>query len=536
MSLVLQLAKTEKNRVSEDDLRPVVTKAGLELSEPLLENFSTLISSLDKAISSLPDDKDVFPRPDLVKYPRTDIHIPEDNDQGAWATKATVKCTSPTSDLLKGKTLAVKDNTAVAGVRCTNGTSMVDWTPEIDATIVTRALDAGAIIVGKAACENACLEGMSGTSVTGQVHNPYAKGYSAGGSSSGSGRLVANGSVDLAFGGDQGGSIRIPASSCGIVGLKPTWGLVPYTGILSLDASIDHAGPMTKNVRDCATLLEVVAGPDGWDDRQPSIGLEGDKLKFVAPVDNVLSRETSKMLEGIKIGVLNEGFEVPGQDPNVVQSVKSAIDKFKSLGASVAPVSVPLHKDAPLLWTCALPLSGGRQSLLGDLDGRKQFYLTDRADLIGPKLTQRQFNALGPGASNMYMGYLWIQEKYGAKIQGKTMNLLKVTNDAYDKALEEFDVLVMPTLPYPPPKLPEPDADEGPLNFLARTTGLVANTCPFNNSGHPALSLPVGFVPAREDPSLKLPTAVQIVGRKFADVDCLKVAAAWEKAFDWKQL
>lgn len=278
------------------------------------------------------------------------------------------------------------------------------------------------------ACENACLEGMSGTSVTGQVHNPYAKGYSAGGSSSGSGRLVANGSVDLAFGGDQGGSIRIPASSCGIVGLKPTWGLVPYTGILSLDASIDHAGPMTKNVRDCATLLEVVAGPDGWDDRQPSIGLEGDKLKFVAPVDNVLSRETSKMLEGIKIGVLNEGFEVPGQDPNVVQSVKSAIDKFKSLGASVAPVSVPLHKDAPLLWTCALPLSGGRQSLLGDLDGRKQFYLTDRADLIGPKLTQRQFNALGPGASNMYMGYLWIQEKYGAKIQGKTMNLLKVTN------------------------------------------------------------------------------------------------------------
>ncbi|KAI1204606.1 amidase signature enzyme [Annulohypoxylon truncatum] len=534
MSVVLQVATTGK-KVSEDELRPIITKAGLELSEPLLENFSTLISSLDKAISALPDDKSVLPRPNLAKYPRTDVHIPEDNDLGAWATKVTVKCTSPTSDLLKGRTLALKDNIALAGVRCTNGTSMVDWTPEIDATIVTRALDAGAVIVGKAACENACMEGMSGTSVTGQVHNPYAKGYSAGGSSSGSGRLVATGSVDLAFGGDQGGSIRIPASSCGIVGLKPTWGLVPYTGILGLDATIDHAGPLAKNVRDCALLLEAVAGSDGWDDRQPSIGLEGDKLKFVAPVDTVLTKETSKMLEGVKIGVLNEGFEVPGQDPNVVESVRSAIDKFKSLGAEVVPMSVPVHKDGPLLWTCALPLSGGRQSLLGDLDGRKQLYFTDRADLVGPKLTQRQFDALGPGASNLYLGYLWIQEKYGAKVQGQAMNLLKAVNDAYEKALKEFDVLVMPTLPYPAPKLPEPGSDEGPLNFLARTTGLIANTCPFNNSGHPAISLPVGFVPAREDPSLKLPTAMQIVGRKFADVDCLKVAAAWERAFDWKK-
>ncbi|KAI1138381.1 amidase signature enzyme [Hypoxylon sp. FL0543] len=532
---VVQLA-TPGRRVTEDELRPVAAKAGLKLSEPLLENYSTLISALDAAIASLPDDKGVLPRPDLTKYPRTDIHIPEDNELGAWATKVTARCTSPTSDLLKGRTVALKDNMAFAGVRCTNGTSMVDWVPEIDATVATRVMDAGAIIVGKAACENSCLEGMSGTAVTGQVHNPYAKGYSAGGSSSGSGRLVATGSVDLAFGCDQGGSIRIPASSCGIVGLKPTWGLVPYTGILSLDATIDHVGPMTKNVRDCALFLEAIAGPDGWDDRQPPFGLEGDRVKFVAPVDALLAKESSTMLEGVKIGVLAEGFEIPGQDPNVVESVKSAIEGFKSLGAEVAPISVPLHKEAPLLWTCALPLSGGRQSLLGDMDGRKQLYLTDRAELVGPRLTQAQFDALGPGASNMYMGYLWIQEKYGAKVQGKAMNLLKATSDAYDKALKEFDVLVMPTLPYPPPRLPEPESNEGPLNFLTRTIGLVANTCPFDNSGHPALSLPVGFVPAREDPNVKLPTAVQIVGRKYADVDCLRVAAAWEKAFDWKTL
>ncbi|OTB18605.1 hypothetical protein K445DRAFT_314483 [Daldinia sp. EC12] len=532
---VVQLG-TPSRIVAEDELRPVLAKGGLKLSGSLVDDYRTLVSSLDAAIASLPDDKSILPYPDLLKYPRTDIHVPEDNELGAWATKVTVKCAKPPGDLLSGRTVALKDNMALAGVRCTNGTSMVDWTPNIDATVVTRVLDAGATIIGKAACENSCLEGMSATAVTGQVHNPFQKGYSAGGSSSGSGRLVATGSVDLAFGCDQGGSIRIPASSCGIVGLKPTWGLVPYTGILSLDATIDHVGPMAKNVRDCALFLEAIAGPDGWDDRQPPFGLDGDRLKFVDPVDLILGKELANMLEGFRIGVLDEGFEVPGQDPNVVASVRSAINKFKSLGAEVDSVSVPLHKEAPLLWTCALPLSGGRQSLLGDMDGRKQLYLTDRAELIGPKLSQAQFDALGPGASNMYIGYLWMQEKYGAKIQGKAMNLLKASSDAYDKALKEFDVLVMPTLPYPPPRLPEPESSEGPLDYLTRTTGLIANTCPFNNSGHPALSLPVGFVPAREDPTVKLPTAVQIVGRKYADVDCLKVAAAWEREFDWKAL
>ncbi|KAI1463435.1 putative amidase [Daldinia caldariorum] len=527
---------TPNRKVTEDELRSVLTGAGLELSSSLVEDYRTLVSLLDDAITSLPDDKSILPYPDLLNYPRTDIHVPEDNELGGWATKVTAKCVNPISDLLKGRTIALKDNMAFAGVRCTNGTSMVDWTPTIDATVVTRVLDAGATIIGKAACENSCHEGMSATAITGQVHNPYQKGYSAGGSSSGSGRLVATGSVDLAFGCDQAGSIRIPASSCGIVGLKPTWGLVPYTGILSLDATVDHVGPMTKSVRDCALFLEAIAGPDGWDDRQPPFGLEGDRLKFVAPVDLVLEKEPEKMLAGFKIGVLDEGFEVPGQDSNVVASVRSAVEKFKSLGADVASVSVPLHKEAHRLWNCASPLSRGRQSLLGDTDGRKQLYLTDRAELVGSKLSQAQFDALGPGASNLYVGYLWMQEKYGAKVQGKATNLLKATSDAYDKALKEFDVLVMPTLPYPPPRLPEPGSNEGPLNYLNRTTGMIANTCPFNNSGHPALSLPVGFVPAREDPTVKLPTAIQIVGRKYADVDCLKVAAAWERVFDWKTL
>jgi len=269
------------------------------------------------------------------------------------------------------------------------------------------------------------MEGLSATSVTGPIHNPYAHGYSAGGSSSGCGRLVATGSVDFAVGCDQGGSIRIPASACGIVGLKPTWGLVPYTGILSLDATLDHAGPMAKNVRDCALLLDVLAGPDGWDDRQPPAELGRQDGEYLSKVDAITRLPKEKMLDGVKIGILTEGFEVPDQDEGVVASVRSAVAKFSELGAAVTNVSVPKHKEAPLVWVCSVPLPSGRTTMLGESHGRKQLYHTDRSDLIGARLTQAQFDALGPGASNLYVGFLWVREKYGPKLHGKCLNLLK---------------------------------------------------------------------------------------------------------------
>ncbi|KAI0470760.1 amidase signature enzyme [Xylariaceae sp. FL0804] len=524
--------------VSSEDLKPVLQNAGLELSPPLLDDFSGLMSSFEAAIAALPDDRKMVPRADLARYPRSDVHPPEDDEGGAWATRCVARATKPTNSLLQGRTVALKDNMAFAGVRCLNGTDMVQWEPDIDATIATRIMDAGATITGKATCENCCMEGMSATAFTGRVHNPHAAGYSAGGSSSGSGRLVATGAVDMAIGCDQGGSIRIPAADCGVVGHKPTWGLVPYTGILSLDASLDHAGPMARTVRDAALLLEAIAGPDGWDDRQQQF-LDDAKLRFVGPVDEVVATEDpGKMLEGVRVGVLTEGFELEGADPNTLAAVRSAVAKLgDQLGAHVADVSVPLHRQAPLVWRCGLPLSGAREALLGDPHGRKQLHFTDRAELVGPRLTQKQFDALGPGAANLYVGCLWVQEKYGAKLHGRCMNIMKLISDAYDDALKKFDVLVMPTLPFPAVKMPTESYQEyGFLNHMKLTTGLIANTCPFDNSGHPAISLPVGFVPAREDPNVKLPVGMQIVGRKYADVDCFKVAAAWEKAFDWKTM
>ncbi|KMO27438.1 amidase family protein, partial [Methylobacterium aquaticum] len=192
---------------------------------------------------------------------------PEENPLGAWYWKSEVK--GAETGTLTGKTVALKDNVALAGVPMMNGASTLEgFVPASDATIVTRMLDAGATILGKAVCEHFCLSGGSHTSDPGPVHNPHRMGYSAGGSSSGSAALVASGAVDLAIGGDQGGSIRIPASYCGIYGMKPTHGLVPYTGVMPIETTIDHTGPMTASVADNALLLEVLAGADGLDPRQ----------------------------------------------------------------------------------------------------------------------------------------------------------------------------------------------------------------------------------------------------------------------------
>ena len=417
-------------QLTSDKLTDLANKADLKIKNDHIADFGRLLGALDQNVKKVLDADDYIPTPDLQKYPRTDIvdltNNPEDSDKGGWATKCTAKSISPTSGLLKGKTIALKDNVALAGIRCTNGTAALNWTPELDATIATRIMDAGGIITGKATCENACMEGVSDTSITGPVHNPYANGYSCGGSSSGSARLVATGSVDMAIGGDQGGSIRIPSAMCGVVGLKPTWGLVPYTGIVSLEATIDHTGPMTKTVKDAALLLEVIAGPDGIDDRQPPLWPE-EMGKYTTQLDNFLTStsDPSKPLAGMKLGVLEEGFTIPNMDPNISALCSKAVDKLASLGADIQKVSIPSHSDAAILWMLSMPIAGGRQGLLSDMSGRKQLYMTDRIKLSGRKLSQEAFDNLSPGGQNLYLRYLYLEAKYGIELHAKCANLLR---------------------------------------------------------------------------------------------------------------
>jgi amidase len=342
----------------------------------------------------------------------------------------------------------------------------------------------------------------------------------------------------MSIGADQGGSIRLPSANCGIVGLKPTWGLIPYTGVISLEATIDHVGPMARTVQDCATLLEVVAGADGIDDRQP-YNLAHGSTKYGQEIKKHLGI-TERPLAGMKIGILEEGYQDPMTDPNVAATSRAAIARFIELGAEVKSLSIPLHKSSGLIWMVALPMAGTKQGLLAFPTGRKQLLFPDRATSVGPQLSQAAFDALGPGGQNIYLRGLFLQEKFGSPLQARTTNLLRKLSDSYDAALREVDVLVMPTIIFPPVKIRSADqmigaADEmSPLKMLSRTIGATYNTATFNSTGHPGLSLPVGFVPAQDDETVMLPTGLQIVGRKFEDLTCLKIGASWEAANDWK--
>jgi amidase len=309
----------------------------------------------------------------VAKYRR---YLPEksENQDNAWAYRFHLSHKSPSSTLLKGKTLCIKDNICVAGVPCLVGTeTFTNWTPKTDATIVTRILSAGGIITGKAVCENLSTSAASFTAATGPISNPYAKGYSAGGSSSGTANLVAKGEVDLGVGADQGGSIRIPASLCGLVGFKATSGLVPYTGCVSNEATIDYVGPITRTVMDNALLLEVIAGVDGLDDRQRA----GTPFPDQVPKYSQLLLETKDAgVKGMRIGILKEGLSSKILDKGVETKFRAAAAVFMELGAVVEEVSVPMHEIAPAIFG-AMSRQGGAMGRAGKASGRRQVMLTD---------------------------------------------------------------------------------------------------------------------------------------------------------------
>ena len=244
----------------------------------------------------------------------------------------------------------------MAGLPMMNGARVLEgYVPIIDATIVTRLLDAGATIVGKTACAD--FSGGGHTSGYGPVRNPRKPTHAPGGSSKGSAAALAAGDVAMAIGGDQGGSIRIPASWFGVVGHKTTYGLIPYTGCLAIEMTLDHIGPMANNVENTARMLSVLVGPDPLDPRQRGTIPEDYVQDYMSAI--------GAGCEGIRIGVLSEGFGqttetwpefgLPGSEPAVDESVFAAVRRLEERGAQVSEVSVPEHYHGLRLCSALLP-------------------------------------------------------------------------------------------------------------------------------------------------------------------------------------
>ena len=381
---------------------------------------------------------------------------------------------------LHGIPIALKDNIDTAGVLTTAASAVfADRVPDEDAEVVTRLEQAGAVIVGKLNMHEFAYGATSAFAHTGPVRNPWDVDRIPGGSSGGSGAAVAARLCAGALGTDTGGSVRIPAAHCGIVGLKATYGLASIRGIIPLSVSLDHVGPMCRTVADAALMLQALAGYDP----RGIASIRADVPDYAA----ALLRRTSSL----RLGVPRTPF-YEDVDPQIAEAVERALGVLRDLAASTRDVELPALPQAR-------PVAVEAYAYHADLlDGRRELY--DASTLA----------RIEPGAEVSAADY------------AEALYQLKLVRKAIAGAFDDVDVLVTPTLPRLPMQIEA--ARESPAEA---TRILVRNTAPFNTYGIPAISVPCGF--SREG----LPIGLQISGRALGEVDVLALAHAYEQSTAW---
>src|SRR6266704_3316926 len=406
-----------------EQLRETAQTYDLHLSDADLESFTGLMGAVLESYRRI----DQLPEPALtVRYPRSGGYRPaaSENPLNAWYQKCTIKGAS--TGILAGKRIAIKDNVCVAGVPMMNGSSVLEgYTPEFDATIVTRILAAGGEIVGKDVCEHLCFSGGSHTS-------------------------------------------------------------------------------------DTALLLEAIAGEDGLDPRQKDVKVEA--------YTQALASDT----EGLRLGIVTEGFGWPGlSEPDVDELVEASAQRFTQLGAQVSKLSVPLHRDGIHIWN-GIAVEGATMLMVrGNSMGTnwKGRYTTSLLDVYA-RGWQSRANDLSETTKLVVMLGQYMQDNYHGRYYAKAQNLARSLRAAYDAALQQADLLVMPTLPMKATPIPPLTASRE--EYVARALEMIPNTCPFDVTGHPALTVPCGT-------SSGLPVGMMLIGRHWEDGTVLRAGHAFEQ-------
>ncbi|PZR98558.1 MAG: Asp-tRNA(Asn)/Glu-tRNA(Gln) amidotransferase GatCAB subunit A [Candidatus Nephthysia bennettiae] len=390
---------------------------------------------------------------------------------------------------LHGIPVTLKDLYWTRGIRTTAGSKILaDFVPDRDATATARLAAAGAVLVGKANMHEFAIGATTENPFYGTCHNPWNLEHIPGGSSGGSAAAVAAGLGLASLGSCTGGSIRIPAAFCGIVGLKPTYGLVPRTGIVPNSSSLDHGGPMTRTAADAAAVLEAIAGADGSDPSAVTARLTG------------MRSIRRRSLQGLRVGVpRNYYFDVV--DPEVDALVRAAITELRKLGATVTSVTVPdveLSLDTCVVVAWSECANQHRRWLLS----RPHDYGADTLDYLTGAL--------------LYRATDYVQaQRVRARIRHSVREVFR-----------RIDVIVSPTgvIPASPIGQTEFEIDERSVPVLSVMARI---TCIANLTGEPAVSVPCGFTKAG------LPVGLQIHGRALEDATVLRVAHAYEQATGW---
>ncbi|WP_049986499.1 Asp-tRNA(Asn)/Glu-tRNA(Gln) amidotransferase subunit GatA [Halobellus rufus] len=417
---------------------------------------------------------------------------------------------------LAGTTVAVKDNISTEGVRTTCGSAMLEsYVPPYDATVVERLKDAGATIVGKANMDEFGMGGTTETSAYGPTKNPVDEGHVPGGSSGGSAAAVAAGEADLALGSDTGGSVRNPAAFCGVVGLKPTYGLVSRYGLVAYANSLEQIGPIARSVEDAAALLDVISGPDPRDSTTRfDVGGEDAESETGAhpATDSNYAAAADGDVDGTTVGVVTDLLD--GADERVVERFEAALDDLRAQGAETVEVSLESVEHAvQAYYVIAMSeassnlarFDGVRYGESGGFEGNwNDAFARAREEGFGEEVKRR-----------VLLGTFALSAGYHDKYYKKAQDARAWVKRDFDDAFEEADVLATPTMPVLPPALG--DSLDDPLQLYL----MDANTVPVNLANLPAISVPAGEADG-------LPVGLQLIGPKFGEEAIVRAASAVE--------
>lgn len=402
---------------------------------------------------------------------------------------------------LAGIPVAIKDNISTKGIQTTCASNILKgYIPPYDAHVIERLKDAGAVIIGKTNMDEFAMGTSTETSFFGATKNPWDLDRVPGGSSGGSAAAVAGGEAPLALGSDTGGSVRCPASFCGVVGLKPTYGVISRYGLIAYANSLEQIGPFATSVRDVATLFDVVAGYDPRD----STSVNKEVNYSSALVNDV---------KGLNIGVPEEYFG-EGTDENVEKAVRNAIHTLEDLGANWKIVAMPHTKYA--LSAYYIIAMSEASSNLARFDGMRYGLRTEDKDW---HTTFSQVRAAGFGDEvkrRILLGTYALSAGYHDKYYLKALKVRTLIKQDFERVFKDVDVLITPTMPYPAFKLGEKIDD--PLSLYLADV----DTVPINLAGVPSISVPCGF-------SDGLPIGMQIIGKHFDEAAILRTAYTFEE-------
>lgn len=411
---------------------------------------------------------------------------------------------------LEGIPGAIKDNICTKGVKTTCASKILQkFVPPYDATVVQKLAAQNPVVLGKTNLDEFAMGGSTENSAFHPTHNPWNTDCVPGGSSGGSAAAVAAGTAVWALGSDTGGSIRQPASFCGVVGMKPTYGRVSRYGLVAYASSLDQIGPITKDVTDCANILNIIAGRDEMDSTS---------------IDSQVPDYTKSLVQdvkGLKIGLPKEYF-VKGMDPEVEGAVKAAVKQLEALGAEVVEISLPNTDYAISTYYLIAPAEAATN--LARYDGVSYGERAeDAADLV-EMMTKTRSQYLGEEVKRRIMiGNYALSAGYYDAYYLKALKVRRLVKEDYDRAFKDVDVIICPAAPSVAYKIGE--KIDNPLEMYLQD----ACTVPLNLAGLPGISVPCGY---NQD---KMPIGMQIIGKALDEETLIRVAYTYEQSQSYHQ-